>query len=183
MVYFIIILSTVTNKSIYRSSHGCFSWAGNHCLPLKNRGEKAIFPTPFLNTTSLNVLLEVRINGLFHLLISGIYWGYKPLTTHTIHGTAIFTYIWLIFMVIVGRMVYGLLPLILTSVPAGTSNVANVAPISWQVVPRRQHQQLRRHGRLPTALRGVQHPRCLRRDRRSRRCSFRVVVVKRVGWF
>ena len=24
----------------------------------------------------------VRINGLFHLLINGIYWGYNPLTNH-----------------------------------------------------------------------------------------------------
>ena len=24
----------------------------------------------------------VRINGLFHLLINGVYWGYNPLTNH-----------------------------------------------------------------------------------------------------
>ena len=24
----------------------------------------------------------VRINGLFHLLVDGVYWGYKPLTNH-----------------------------------------------------------------------------------------------------
>ena len=30
----------------------------------------------------LDVRLEVRINGLFHLLIKGVYWGYNPLTNH-----------------------------------------------------------------------------------------------------
>ena len=30
----------------------------------------------------LDVPLEVRINGLFHLLINGLYWGYNPLTNH-----------------------------------------------------------------------------------------------------
>ena len=24
----------------------------------------------------------VRINGLFHLLVNGVYWGYNPLTNH-----------------------------------------------------------------------------------------------------
>ena len=32
----------------------------------------------------------VRINGLFHLLINGVYWGYNPLTNHllTSKGTS-----------------------------------------------------------------------------------------------
>ena len=44
----------------------------------------------------LDVPLEVRINGLFHLLINGVYWGYNPLilTIYKLPGTS--KYDWLV---------------------------------------------------------------------------------------
>ena len=53
-----------------------FSWFG--LMLLKNLGQNRLV----LPTSHLDVPLEVRINGLFHLLINGVYWGYNPLTNH-----------------------------------------------------------------------------------------------------
>ena len=78
---------------------GTAIWKGSHVArslgdETDHHGQIALripyFPgTTFPNDciTQMNDILgcpgtEVRINGLFHLLINGVYWGYNPLTNH-----------------------------------------------------------------------------------------------------
>ena len=45
----------------------------------KSGKSKQVGDVPLGADVGLDVLMEVRINGLVHLLINGVYWGYNPL--------------------------------------------------------------------------------------------------------